>query len=77
MYAYIASVHVEEAKRRLTYLNIRVKPALTENPYIDIWLPVEIRKKLNENFIAISAELVETNQASSTVTIEIPASITN
>jgi hypothetical protein len=80
MYAYIASVHVEEAKRRLTYLNTRVKPTNeepTENPHIDTWLPVEIQKKLNENPIAISAELVATNQASSTVTIEVPASTTN
>jgi hypothetical protein len=64
MYAYIASVHVEEAKRRLTYLNTKVKPINeepTENLYIDTWLPVEIRKKLNENLIVISAELVATN----------------
>jgi hypothetical protein len=61
MYAYIANVHVEKAKRRLTYFNIKVKPALTENPYIDIWLPIKIRKKFNENLIAISAELIATN----------------
>jgi hypothetical protein len=64
MYAYIASVHVEKAKRRLTYLNIRVKltnEEVTEDPYIDTWLPVKIRKKLNENILAISAEPVITD----------------
>jgi hypothetical protein len=64
MYAYIANVHVEEVKRRLTYLNIRVKSTneeVTEDSYIDIWLSIKIRKKLNENIIAISAELIVTD----------------
>jgi hypothetical protein len=64
MYAYIVNVHVEEAKRRLTYLNIRVKPTneeVTEDPYIDIRLLIKIRKKFNENIIAISVELIITD----------------